>query len=158
MKQYLTIHHRIQELIGFVTGIASLIVAIVMMGVIKHPIPVNYDLAGNVTKYGSVGVVIMMPVILLPTILILLAATHLFPLSMWSLPVKPKPGREVIIYRLSAYLVTLYTMITGIYSLVSVFCMGFGWTWLFGKASIALCVSMLVIVVVVIVLSIRANR
>ena len=158
MKPYLTIHHRIQELIGFVTGIASLIVAIVMMGVIKHPIPVHYDWNGNVTKYGSVGIVILMPVILLPTILILLAATHLFPLTMWSLPVKPKPGREVIIYRLSAYLVTLYTMITGIYSLVSVLCMGLGWTWLFGKASIALCVSMLVIAVVVIVLSIRANK
>ena len=135
-----------------------MIVAIVMMGVIKHPIPVHYDLAGNVDKYGSVGVVILMPVILLPTILILLAATHLFPLTMWSLPVKPKPGREVIIYRLSAYLVTLYTMITGIYSLVSVICMGLGWEWLFGKASIALCVSMLVIAVVVIVLSIRANK
>ena len=158
MKQYLTIHHRIQELIGFVTGIASLIVAIVMMGVIKHPIPVHYDWAGNVTKYGSVGIVIMMPVILLPTILILLAATHLFPLSMWSLPVKPKPGREVIIYRLSAYLVTLYTMLTGIYSLVSVIGMGLGLEGLVGKASIILCVLMILLAVVVIVLSVRANR
>ena len=51
MKQFLTIHHKIQELIAVVTGVASLIAAIIMMAVIKHPIPAHIDGAGNVTRY-----------------------------------------------------------------------------------------------------------
>ncbi|MCR5754691.1 MAG: hypothetical protein K6G30_07765, partial [Acetatifactor sp.] len=81
MKPYLTIHHKIQEIIGVITGVASLIVAIVMVAVIKEPIPMNYDSEGNVTKYTSAGFLLLMPIMLMPTILILLAATHLFPLN-----------------------------------------------------------------------------
>ena len=158
MKAYLTIHHKIQELIAVLTGVASLIAAIVMMAVIKHPVPTHIDGAGNVTSYGSVGVVLMMPVIMLPTILILLAATHFFPLSMWNLPVKPKPGREVLLYRISAYMVTLFNMETGIYSFVFTISMGLGWIQAATRLSIALCVVMCVTAAWAIIKSILVNR
>ncbi|SFB87972.1 hypothetical protein [Butyrivibrio sp. YAB3001] len=158
MKPYLTIHHIIQEIIGVVTGVAALIVSIVMLFTIKEPVPVHYDLAGNVDKYGSIGTVIVLQVFLLPTIFILLAAIHLFPLSLWSLPVKPKPGREVLIYRDTAYLVTLYTLQTGVYSLLSTVFMGLGKTTLVGPLSIVLCVTMILTAVVMIVKSILDNR
>ena len=43
MKAYLTIHHKIQELIGVVTGVASLIAAIIMIAVIKDEVPMNTE-------------------------------------------------------------------------------------------------------------------
>ena len=158
MKVYLTIFHKIQELIAVVTGVGSLIAAIIMMAVIKEPVPTNVDLHGNVTHYGSIGFIIMMPLIMLPTILILLAATHIFPITMWNLPVKPKPGREVRLYRVSAYMVTMMNMETGIFSLVFTLAMGLGWvktvSWLGG----GLCVVMLGTAAWGIIKSILVNR
>ena len=158
MKPYLTIHHKIQEWIGIVTGLASLIVAIVMMVVIKNPIPMHYDAAGNVTKYGSAGFVIIMPIMMLPTILILWAATHFFPLSLWNLPVKPKPGREIRLYRISAYMVTLFNMLTGLFSLFFTIFMGLGKIKAVGTLSFILCALMIGVAVWAIVKSILVNR
>jgi hypothetical protein len=158
MKAFLTIHHKIQEFIAVVTGVASLITAIIMMAVIKHPVPAHIDGAGNVTRYGSVGVVLLMPLILLPTILLLLAATHIFPLSMWNLPVKPKPGREVRLYRVSAYMVTLMNMETGIFSLVFTLAMGLGWVKLVSWLGGGLCVVMMGTTAWAIIKSILVNR
>lgn len=158
MKQYLTIHHKIQEIIAVVTVVASLIAAIVMMAVIKEPVPTNVDLHGNVTHYGSIGFIIMMPIMMLPTVLILIAATHFFPLSMWNLPVRPKPGREVKLYRISAYMVTLLNMQTGIFSLLFTLVMGLGKAKLAGPLGGGLCIVMLVTVAWAIIKSILVNR
>ncbi|MCR4998891.1 MAG: hypothetical protein K6A05_03520 [Lachnospiraceae bacterium] len=158
MKQFLTIHHKIQELIAVVTCVASLIAAIVMMAVIKEPVPTNVDLHGNVTHYGSIGFIIMMPIMMLPTVLILLAVTHFFPLSMWNLPVKPKPGREVKLYRISAYMVTLMNMQTGIFSLVFTLAMGLGWVKIVSWLGGGLCAVMFVTIAWAIIASILANR
>lgn len=158
MKQLLTIHHKIQELIGLVAVLASLVAAIVMMCTIKEAVPTNIDFHGNVTHYGSIGFIIIMPVMMLPTVLILLAATHIFPLSMWNLPVKPKPGREVKLYQTSAYMVTLMNMETGIFSLVFTLAMGLGWVKIVSGLGIGLCVVMGITIAWAIIRSIRINR
>ena len=158
MKPFLTIHHLIQEIIGVIGEAISLIVAIVMIFTIKEPIPVHYDIAGNVDRYGSIGTIVIMPVIFIPCILILLAAVHVFPLSLWSLPVKPKPGREALIYRDTAYLVTLYTLQTGIYSLLSTIFAGFGKTTLVGPLSAVWAISMVLTALVIFLKCIFENR
>ncbi len=158
MRPFLTIFHLIQEIIGVICGVASVVIAIVMTFTIKEQIPVHFDFAGNVDRYGSIGAVLIMPLILLPTILIMVAATHLFPLSLWSLPVKPKPSKEALIYRDSAYLVTLYTLQTGVYSLLYTCFYGFKKTFLLGPLSFALCVTMLLTAVVIFVKCIVENR
>ena len=158
MKAYLTIHHKIQELIGVVTGVASLIASIIMIAVIKDEVPINTDWNGNVTRYGSIGFVIIMPIIMLPTILILLACTHFFPASSWNLPVKPKPGREAQLYRINAYMVTLINMECGISSLLFTLDMGLGGQKHTGFLGIGLCVVMFATVGWGIIKSILINR
>jgi hypothetical protein len=95
---------------------------------------------------------------MLPTVLILVAATHFFPLSMWNLPVKPKPGREVKLYRISAYMVTLMNAETGIFSLLFTLVMGLGKAKLAGPLGFGLCAVMFATIAWAIIKSILVNR
>ena len=48
MRPFLTIFHLIQEIIGVICGVASVVIAIVMTFTIKEQIPVHFDFAGNI--------------------------------------------------------------------------------------------------------------
>ena len=118
MKSRFTIHHKLQFFIGDLTALASLVFAIVFMLTTNSQIPVHYDLAWNPTRYGNPGVLLIIPLTMLPTNLIIHAIAYFLPPERWNLPSQPKEGCEEKLYQIIAYMLSLIVFESGIYSLL----------------------------------------
>ncbi len=98
-KPYITKKHCIFEILSYVILLACFIIAIIGIVVLPDEIATHYDGAGNVDGYGSPTVLLFLPFIMLFTNGITSGILHFLPPSLWSMPCKIQPGREIIVYR-----------------------------------------------------------
>jgi hypothetical protein len=118
MKSHFTIHHKIQFWVGILATVASLVFTIVFMLMVKKNIPIHYDWNWNPTGYGHSGTILIVPLVMLPTNLLIVAIGYFMPPEAWNLPVKPKEGCEETLYRITAYMLSLIVLEDGLYSLI----------------------------------------
>ena len=64
-KPYITKKHCVIEILSYVCLVASIIIAIVGMAILPDEIATHFDGAGNIDGYGSPGVLLMLPLIML---------------------------------------------------------------------------------------------
>ena len=95
----------ITNVICLLAIIASLVVIILRYSQLPDRIPTNFDFSGNVTGYGSKGMLWMLPVLNL-LIFVPMAAAELFP-GAWNTGVNKRSRNYALSVRLSGILLTI---------------------------------------------------
>ncbi len=116
-RQFFSKPSIIAEILGYVFCLAAFIVAIVGVATRKE-LPINYDSAGNFTRYGS-------PAILFVTPAIMLAANGSMSLMFrftkpgtWNMPFAIRRGRELRVLRDLVLMIMLLELLCGSFSFV----------------------------------------
>lgn len=157
MKPYITFKTLIVEIIGMLMMVASLIYAVIVAATTKGKIPISYDIHGEVTKYGSPAVLIIMPVSMLFVGLIMCLILHVLPSSAWNMPVKVKEEKALIVYSDVAFMLGLIILEFGAFTLFSTLTYSCGDTVVV-IGTIVLCVACAVTIIGSIVKVIHDNR
>ena len=95
----------ITNVICLLAIIASLVLIILRYSQLPDRIPTNFDFSGNVTGYGSKGMLWVLPVINL-LIFVPMAAAELFP-GAWNTGVNKRSRNYALSLRLSGILLTI---------------------------------------------------
>lgn len=103
------------EILGYVFLLAALMIAVVACA-IGDRIPEKFDEAGNIIKYGSPGILFLMPATLLFCNLWISMALHVFDPGAWNMPFTPRPGKEIRVYRDMVRMQTVLELMFGLYS------------------------------------------
>lgn len=119
-KPYITLRVFITELIGWVMMLASLIISIVRACTIEGEIPINYNSAGEVTKYGSSAIMVFLPASMFFTVGIISLVMHLFPSTSWNVPVKITPENSLRVYEKTSFFLALLILESALFSLIYV--------------------------------------
>ena len=90
MRPYLTIHHKIQEIVALLLSVIALIITLVVANTLGDDIPVHWDLFGNADRYGSATEFLIFPVMTLVVVLVLIVCVNFLPIRLLNMPVKPK--------------------------------------------------------------------
>lgn len=110
------------EILGYLFYAAAFIVAAVACAT-GAEIPVRLDSAGNVLKYGSPGILFVLPAMMIFCNIIFTVVIHFIDPLAWSLPFTPRPGREIVVYRDMVRLLTVLELVLGIFTFTSDFCL-----------------------------------
>lgn len=119
-KMIFTRADAVLEILGYVFLLAAFSVAAVACATGVR-IPEKFDDAGNIIKYGSPGILFLMPAMLLPCNLLFSLVLHLSNPNTWNRPIEPRPGREIVVYRDMVRMQTVIELLCGIYGLA--FCL-----------------------------------
>lgn len=117
-KPYITKIHIILEILSYVLIIASFMIAIIGVNILPEEIPTHYDLSGNVDGYGSPAVLFGMPVTILLCNLITSLIAHFMNPAYWSMPVKVKEAKKIILYKDVVSLVVAMELEFAVFTLV----------------------------------------
>ncbi len=116
-KPYITKKHCVIEILSYVCLVASIIIAIVGMAILPDEIATHFDGAGNIDGYGSPGVLLMLPLIMLFSNGVMSMVLHLMSPEAWNTPCKIEPGREVLVYRDVSSMITWMELEFGVFTL-----------------------------------------
>lgn len=110
------------EIAGYICYVAAFLTAAYAC-VSGVRIPEKFDAAGNVIKYGSPGILFLMPAILLPCNLLFSLALHLIRPEVWnvSLPFAIRPVRIIVVYRDMVRMQTVLELLIGIFTVAFTF-------------------------------------
>lgn len=158
MRPYLTIHHKIQEIVALLLSVIALIITLVVANTLGDDIPVHWDLFGNADRYGSATEFLIFPIMTLVVVLVLIVCVNFLPIRLLNIPVKPKQGREALIYRDTAYLLTLYGVELAVYTLVETIAIAYGTGTFIAASPLVLIVVMVITFVGVIIKCLKDNR
>lgn len=109
------------EILGYLFHAAAFIVAAVACATVAE-IPVRLDSADNVLKYGSPGILFILPAMMIICNLIFSLVIHFVDPRAWSLPFAPRPGMEIAVYRDMVRLLTVLELLLGIFTFAFNFC------------------------------------
>ena len=103
----------ITNVICLLAIIASLVLIILRYSQLPDRIPTNFDFSGNVTGYGSKGMLWVLPVLNL-LIFVPMAAAELFP-GAWNTGVNKRSRNYALSLRLSGILLTIVKTACALY-------------------------------------------
>lgn len=105
------------EILGYVFLLGSILIAVAACAAGTRVVE-KFDKAGNVIKYGSPAIIFLMPAFMLFCNLLFSLVLHLSnPGTSWNMPFKPRPGREIVLYRDIVRMQTVMELLLGSYAL-----------------------------------------
>ncbi|MBQ1547363.1 MAG: hypothetical protein IIZ61_03125 [Lachnospiraceae bacterium] len=119
-RLYIKKSHIIFEIISYAILLASVIYAVIM--ILRYgnsDFPTRFSGGGEVTGYGSAYVLLIIPGTMLITNILLSLSLHLFPVKLWNMPFKVKPGREIPVYASMASMMVSLELMMSVYSLAT---------------------------------------
>lgn len=120
MRIYIKGYHKIIELISYVLVLASLVLAIVGMAVIKNDVPIHYNLAGEADGYGSFGALIIFPIVMLFTNAIVSLLMRFAGTNMVNLPFRIREDAMPLAMNLTVLMLVLTMLDFSVMSLAMV--------------------------------------
>lgn len=145
------------EILGYVFCLAAFIVAAVACATVRQ-IPVKYDGAGNAIRYGSPGILFLVPSGILLCNALISLISHFAGIEVWNLPFTPRPGREILVYRDAAGMVMVLELLSGAFSFAVTCFMLQGSAGAVTPLSILFLLGLLADIVVFMVLAARHNK
>ncbi len=116
-KPYIKISHVIVEIAGYLFLLASIIFALIKAASIEGEIPTHYNLQGEIDGYGSPYTLLVLPLIMLPTFILLSLVVHLVSVRHWNMPFTVKPENAITVYSDMAMMIPIMQLLSGIYTL-----------------------------------------
>lgn len=110
------------EILGYLFYAAAFIVAAVACATVAE-IPVRLDSADNVLKYGSPGILFVLPAMMIFCNIIFSVVIHFVDPKVWNLPFTPQPGKEIAVYRDMVRMLTVMELLFGVFTFAYDFCM-----------------------------------
>ncbi len=105
------------EILGYVFLLGSFLIAVAACATGTMVVE-KFDKAGNVIKYGPPAILFLMPASMLFCNLLFSLVLHLSnPGTWWNMPFKPRPGREIVLYRDIVRMQTVMELLFGSYTL-----------------------------------------
>ena len=145
------------EILGYVFLLGAFLIAAAGCAA-GTQIAEKFDEAGNAIKYGSPGILFLMPGNMLFCNLLFSMVLHVFDMRAWNMPFKLRPGREIVVYRDTVRMQTVIQLLFGIYSLVFNVIMCRGLEKAMMPATWFLIVGILGDITVMLAMSVRHNR
>lgn len=115
-KPYIKVSHVIVEVISYLFLLAAIIFAIVKVYTIKGEVPAHWDLKEN--GYGSLRMMLGLPLLMLFANAMTSVGIHLMPESMWNSPVKVKQGNKLRLYSAMVWIMVLMMLVIAVCTLV----------------------------------------
>lgn len=145
------------EILGYVFLLGSILIAVAACAAGTRIVE-KFDKAGNVIKYGPPAILFLMPGSMLFCNLLFSLVIHLSNPGTWNMPFKPRPGREIAVYRDMVRMQTVIEMVFGLYSLAFNIIMYRGYGEAMTPISILFMVAVLGDIVVMLAVYVRHNR
>ena len=157
-KPYITKVHIIFEVLAFILSLAALIYGVVFALKAGGPVPANFNMAGEVTGYGSPWVVLLTPGIIFITNIVMSLVLHFLPTNKWNVSFKINPERELIVFIYISLMVAVIEFTMGAWSMAVTLL----WTANMGNAifiaSIVLTVALIAEAAIFYILAYRSNK
>ena len=109
-KPYITKVHVILEVLSLILSVASVAYGVAFALKATDPMPTNFNMAGEVTGYGSPWVVLLTPGIIFVTNIILSLVLHFLPTSKWNVSFKIRPERELAVFKCISLIISSIVM------------------------------------------------
>lgn len=117
-RPFICLYHFIIEIASYVFMFASIIWAAVFATGFEGQVPISYDAHGEITGYGSPWFMIIMPIAMLLCLGLMSLCLHVIPPQKWNTGVKITEQNAFFVYRDIALMVSLFSLILGIYTFV----------------------------------------
>lgn len=115
---YIKMHHIIFEALGVLCAVISLIYMAIKVASLEGPVPTHFGFDGKPDGYGEPATLLLVPVIMLVVILTMALISSLSSPRKWNLPVRPKEGREALVYSDMTLMLAILCGISGLYTLL----------------------------------------